>query len=51
MLGPYLASPRGTDGQSREGSNGGDINTDLRPRDEFDIPPLIRLPALRWVDW
>lgn len=45
MLGPYLAGPRGTDGQSREGSNGGDINTDLNPRDEFDIPPLIHLPG------
>jgi spermidine synthase len=45
MLEPYLAGPRETDGQSREGSNAGDINTDLNPRDEFDIPPLIRVPG------
>ncbi len=45
MLGPYLAGPVHADGQSRERPDPGDINTDLRPRDEFDIPPLIRLPA------
>ena len=51
MLGPYLAGPWRADGQSRERPNGGDINTDLHPRDEFDIPPLIRLPGLELVNW
>ena len=44
MLGPYLADPARADGESREWSDG-DINTDLHPRDEFDIPPLIHLPG------
>jgi spermidine synthase len=46
MLGPYLADPWRAGGESRERPSGGDINTDLRPRDEFDIPPLIHLPGL-----
>jgi hypothetical protein len=51
MLRPYLAGPWRADGHSRERPSGGDINTDLHPRDEFDIPPLIRLPGLELVIW
>jgi spermidine synthase len=51
MLGPYLAGPWLADGQSREQSAPGDINTDLHPRDEFDIPALIHLPGLELVNW
>jgi hypothetical protein len=51
MLQPYLAGPWIADGQSRERQDRGDINTDLRPRDEFDIPALIRLPGLELVSW
>ena len=50
MIGPYLSGPVNADGQSGERPDPGDINTDLRPRDEFDIPPLIRLPAMGWVN-
>jgi hypothetical protein len=46
VLGPYLAGAWQSDGRSGARSNG-DINTDLYPRDEFDIPPLIDLP---WFD-
>jgi spermidine synthase len=51
MLQPYLAGPWSEDGRSRERPDAGDINTDLRPRDEFDIPPLIRLPGIELVSW
>ena len=51
MLGPYLAGPWHADGQSRQRPEGSDINTDLRPRDEFDIPALIHLPGLELVSW
>ena len=51
MLEPYVAGPLPADGRAADGSNGGDINTDLRPRDEFDIPALIQLPGLKLVSW
>jgi spermidine synthase len=51
MLQPYLAGPWSADGQSRRRPDEGDINTDLRPRDEFDIPALIHLPGLELVSW
>ncbi|MEO8258193.1 MAG: fused MFS/spermidine synthase [Acidobacteriota bacterium] len=50
MLEPYLAGPVHADGQSSGLPDRGDINTDLRPRDEFDIPPLIPLP-LPLLNW
>ena len=45
LLSPYLVGPWRSDGQSREPANGGTINTDLFPRDEFDVPPLVTLPT------
>jgi spermidine synthase len=51
MLGPYLAGPWHADGRSRERPDAGDINTDLHPRDEFEIPALIHLPGLNLVNW
>ena len=45
MLTPYLSGPWQSDGRSGEAPGGGDINTDLYPRDEFDIPPIISLPG------
>lgn len=47
LLGPYLAGPWRSDGRSHVPSTSADINTDLYPRDEFDIPALLRLPGLR----
>jgi len=45
LLGPYLARPWRSDGRSRASTTAGNVNTDLYPRDEFDIPPLFALPG------
>jgi spermidine synthase len=47
LLGPYLARPWRSDGRSPVGATVGNVNTDLYPRDEFDIPPLVTLPGLQ----
>ena len=43
LLGPALTGPWRSDGKSRA-LEPGDINTDLYPRDEFDIPNLFDVP-------
>ena len=46
LLDPYLSGPWPSDGRSRTLADSTDINTDLYPRDEFDIPALVALPGL-----
>jgi spermidine synthase len=43
LLRPCLAGPWASNGQSRLLIDSKDINTDLHPRDEFDIPKLFDL--------
>ena len=46
LLEPYLSGPWPADGTTRTLQDSADINTDLYPRDEFDIPALVSVPGL-----
>lgn len=47
LLRPYLAGPWRSDGQWPMNTTSENLNTDLYPRDEFEIPPLVTLPGLQ----